>query len=125
MILGQIAIDTERGTIDTHRDSYKFDMVSVVSVRRPFFFSGGALAVGLAAFAWAFSDLLYPHELTGIASASMVLAVAGVQIAQLKLLSRDLRGSELSDAVWGQYGQLNAIRRKIAWAITSSRKESS
>jgi hypothetical protein len=71
------------------------------------------IALGLAAFTLAFADLLYASEMIGFAIAIALIVIAGAQIGQLKLLSRDLRGSDLSDAVWGQYRHLHAIRREI------------
>jgi hypothetical protein len=46
-----------------------------------------------------------------------VVIVAGLWVGQLKLLSRDLRGSELADVIWGSYGHLNRTRMKIVRAM--------
>lgn len=125
MILGRISIDTERRTLDTHRDSYLLDMLTVVSVRRPFVLAAAAFATGLGAFAVAFADLLFPHEIAAIIGGCLGMLIAGWQVGQLKLLSRDLRGSELSDAIWGRYARLNAARRQITKAMTMRTKEQS
>lgn len=121
MILGQIHVDTTRGTIDTHRDSYLLSTLTVVSVRRPFFFGGVLFGVGLGGFTAAFADLLYPQEIATLTLAAAAAVIGGWQIGQLKLLSRDLKGSELSDAIWGRYAQLNSVRRKVAAAVAAHR----
>ena len=119
MILGSINI-TKRA-VSTHRDSYLLENLSVVSVRRPFLASAAIIGGGLACFAAGFADLLYAHELALLAGVLIMAALLGSQVGQLKLLSRDLRGSELSGAIWGQYAQLNQIRMQIIAAI--SRKD--
>ena len=119
MILGSINI-TKRA-VSTHRDSYLLENLSVVSVRRPFLPSAAIIGGGLAGFALAFADLLYAHELALLAGLLVTAALLGSQVGQLKLLSRDLRGSELSGAIWGQYARLNQIRMEIIAAL--SRKE--
>ena len=40
-----------------------------------------------------------------------------MSIGQLRLVSRDLRGSPMADAVYGTYPDLNRRRREIADAI--------
>lgn len=119
MILGYVVVDSQRRTLDTHRDSYLLDTLTVVSVRRPFLVGGSLFSVGLVAFSAAFCDLLYLHEVAAVVTSATVLAVAGWEVGQLKLLSRDLRGSELSDAIWGRYGRLNSVRRQITKAMTT------
>ena len=119
MIIGRIVIDHNGGAVHTHRDSYLLDNLSVVSVRRPLLPAGAMLGIGLAGFAISFGDLLYLHELLVIAGAAGLALAFGIQAGQLKLLSRDLRGSELAGVVWGQYRHLNHIRRDIAVALRS------
>lgn len=118
MIIGSVNI--ENGAVVTHRDSYLLKSLSVVSVRRPFL--GGAVLLGASfgGFAIAFGDLLFPGEIAGILGLSVFALIAGVQVGQLKLLSRDLRGSELADAIWGQYSNLNHIRSKIVHSLNAS-----
>lgn len=116
MILGSINI-TKRA-VSTHRDSYLLENLSVVSVRRPFLPSTAIIGGGLASFGVAFADLLYVHEMGLLAGLLAVALIFGFQAGQLKLLSRDLRGSELSGAIWGQYDRLNQIRMQIVAAIS-------
>ncbi|WP_299961517.1 hypothetical protein [uncultured Roseobacter sp.] len=115
MIFGKIDITPK--AVETHRDSYKIDQLSVVGVRRAFLPFGAMMAVGGSAFGWQFFDLLYPNERIGLAIFVSVAALVGFCLGHLQLLSRDLRGSELRGAVWGTYGHLNRIRRQIMNAM--------
>lgn len=119
MILGHIRVTAS--SVDTHQDSYLLDQLTVVSVRRPALAGALLLAGGLGTFTFGFSDLLYPVELMILAALSPVLLIAGLQLGQLKLLSRDLRGSELSGAVFGSYAHLNRLRRQIVDAAQASK----
>ncbi|WP_143534700.1 hypothetical protein [Notoacmeibacter marinus] len=105
----------------THRDSYRLSDISVVSVRRPFMAPAFMIGGGLSGFGHMFADLLYPGELLGLVIGGLSLVAAGSMAGQLKLLSRDLRGSELIDALWGSYSHLNRIRSQIVAAIRLSR----
>lgn len=116
MILGSINIS--KRAVSTHRDSYLLENLSVVSVRRPLLPSAAIIGGGLAGFSVAFADLLHTHELALLVGLLAVALIVGFQAGQLKLLSRDLRGSELSGAIWGQYGRLNQIRMQIVAAIS-------
>lgn len=117
MIVGSITVDD--GSVSTHRDSYLLGNISVVGVRRPFLGMAILYMAGLGGFWISFSDLLYAHEQATILLAASLIGFAGWNVGQLKLLSKDLRGSELSDAVWGSYGHLNRVRRQIAEAMRS------
>jgi hypothetical protein len=121
MIFGSLHIDRE--AVHTHRDSYVLDALTVFSVRRPFLPMGGMIAVGLMCFGLAFFDLLFAHELLIIAGVSAASLWIGWTVGQLQLLSRDLKGSELSGAIYGTYHHLNAARREIASAKRSRRAE--
>ncbi|MCF6317109.1 MAG: hypothetical protein L3J30_12690 [Marinosulfonomonas sp.] len=121
MIIGSVEIDTS--SVNTHRDSYLLPSISVVSVRRPFLAGAVMCAVGFGGFSFAFGDLLYPGEIKAIIGGIAVALFAGVWLGQLKLLSRDLRNSELSGAIWGSYGHLNRIRREIITAMRSATPE--
>lgn len=121
MILGSVAIDTEQGAIHTHRDTYLLGNLTVVSVRRPLLPFAAMAAVGQTGFAAAFVDLLYLYEGITVIGLAVVMLTLGWQAGQLKLLSRDLRGSELSGVIWGRASHLNAIRKGIALAVAGAR----
>lgn len=122
MIFGSLSIDD--GAVQTHRDSYLLKHLTVVSVRRPLLGAALLLALGGGSFALAFADLLHAHEIKSIALGCGAMLIAGFWLGQLKLLSRDLRGSELSGAVWGSYGRLNLERRRITNAMRATDGES-
>ena len=122
MIAGLIDIDLDDRVIHTHRDSYLIDTLSVVSVRRPLLPAGLLMGAGLAGFGLAFGDLLYPGEIAAAIVTGVAALTAGIQVGQLRLLSRDLRGSELSGVIWGRYRDLNAKRLDIARAIRGKAK---
>ena len=115
MVFGYV--DVDNASIETHRDTYLLHNVSVVSVRRPFLAGALICSAGFGGFGVAFSDLLYPVEIGFIIGGIIASVFAGIWLGQLKLLSRDLRNSELSDAIWGSYGHLNRIRREIITAM--------
>jgi len=110
--------------VNTHRDSYALPHLTVISVRRPFLSGSVIFAAGFAAFGFSFGDLLYEHEIKIIVGGCLVALTVGLSIGQLKLLSRDLRGSELAGMIWGTYGHLNRIRHKIARAVRANVLES-
>lgn len=115
MIIGFVKVN--KNAVVTHRDSYILANLSVVSVRRPFL--AGAMLLGgtFLGFGMAFGDLLYTHEIATISAVSIAAILAGSQVGQLSLLSRDLRGSELSGAVWGKYSSLQTVRSDIVTAL--------
>ncbi|MCB1471023.1 MAG: hypothetical protein KDK08_28545 [Rhizobiaceae bacterium] len=115
VIIGNITVNDS--AVVTHRDSYLLDTLSVVSVRRPFFAPGVASGLVFGGFAVMFADLLYAGEIIGSLGAAIAVPMIATQIGQLKLLSRDLRGSELSGVVWGRYAALNQVRREIVDAL--------
>ena len=119
MIFGSISVD--RDGVTTHKDSYVLDHLTVVSVRRPLLGPGLMIGGGFLAFCNAFGDLLYAEEILIFLGAGAVALFAGLWLGQLKLLSRDLRGSELSGAIWGSYRRLNRERRKIVMALRDRR----
>jgi len=118
MIIGFVEI--ENASVTTHRDSYLLPSITVVSVRRPFLAGSLMYAVGFGGFGIAFADILYPREIQFIIGGIVASLFAGVWLGQLKLLSRDLRNSELSDAIFGSYSHLNRIRREIITAMRST-----
>ncbi len=111
MIIGFVRI--ENGAVNTHRDSYILENLSVVSVRRPFLIATSLFAGGALAFAVGFYDLLYLIELMVLLSIAALLLIAGQVIGQLKLISRETKGTELAGAVWGNTKSLQDIRRAI------------
>lgn len=115
MIFGKIDI-TPRA-VETHRDSYRLEHLTVASARRGFLPFGMMITIGGSAFGWQFFDLLYPGERIGLGVCVVLSALVGIFLGQLQLLSRDLRGSELRGAVFGTYGHLNRVRREIMAAM--------
>ncbi len=121
MIFGSVSVN--ENAVVTHRDSYLLKSLSVVSVRRVFLAPGLLFGAGFTGFGIAFSDLLYPSEIITIFSAVIAAIITGAQVGQLKLLSRDLRGSELSGVIWGRYSALNKIRTEIIQKLSSTQGE--
>lgn len=111
VIFGTVKV--EGSSVRTHRDSYLLASLSVVSTRRPFL--GASLLVGVFAlgFTISFWDLLYPTEIATTAALPLVGIFLASQIGLLSLLSRDLRGSELSGVIWGHYHELTKVRLEI------------
>ncbi len=115
MILGHVTVTD--GAVNTHRDSYLLQNLTVVSVRRPFFAGALLFSAGALAFAAAFSDLLYLFEITCLVGFAVLSLLAGHTIAQLKLISRETKGTELAGAVWGQYRSLQNVRSEIVASL--------
>ena len=118
-MIGFCEVDTERECVTTHRDSYLLHNLTVVSVRKPFLPAGMLFGAGFAGFTYAFSDLLYPAEIATTLGLSALALTVSWQIGQLKLLSRDLRGSELSGVIWGRFASLNRRRQEIVHAVAA------
>ena len=118
MIFGDFHLSNN--AIHTHNDSYVLSNITTVSARRPFLGASFMLAFLLALFCWAFFDLFYASELLVIASIIGAVLFGGFSLGQFQLLSRDLKGSELSTAIWGSYQHLNNIRREVADAINGN-----
>lgn len=118
MIFGRLSVD-ERA-VSTHRDSYLLSELTVVSVRKPFLPPAMLLAGGSIGFAAAFGDLLYVSEIAFFIGGAAGMVLIGAQLAQLSLLSRDLRGSELTSAVWGLRSSLEAKRHEIVGTLRST-----
>lgn len=114
-------INIEDGAVHTRNDSYLLGNLTVVSARRTLLGSGLLIAGTLGGFAFAFSDILWPHELIGIWLVSAISLVGGFVIGRLRFHSRDLNGSELSGVIWGTYGHLNCVRREIVAAMRASK----
>lgn len=122
MILGFVRV--EDNAVVTHRDSYLLDTLTVVSVRRPFLMPGAVFGVAFFGFTAMWIDLLFPMEIVVTLAMSIAAPMIAAQIGQLKLLSRDLRGSELSGVVWGRYLELNRVRANVVRAMGSRRRDS-
>jgi len=120
MIFGSIKV--EGGAVVTHRDTYDLDSITVASVRRPQQATAIIIGGGLTGFALMFSDLLYVSEIAFLGGVGTVAIASGFWLGQLKLLSRDLRGSELVEAIWGSYKDLNKIRRDLARHLKSANR---
>ncbi len=114
MHLGHLYI--HNGAVITHRDSFMLDSISVVSVRRPYLGGAWLLSLSLFGFGIAFFDLLYGSEVFVLTAIGCALLLVGSYIGQLSLLSRDLKGTELSSAIWGTPWSLDLMRRKIVKA---------
>jgi len=121
MIIGTINV-TEDALI-THRDSYLLNSLTVISVRRPILIPLAMMALSGAAFGIAFSDLLFPIEIVGIGIFVSVASLIGLQVGQLKLVSRDLKNTELSSAIWGRYHALQNHRHKIVDGMRRFKRE--
>ena len=115
MIFGFVSVNGH--AVKTHRDSYLIKNLSVVSVRRPLLAPAFLFGLGFGGFGWSFSDLLEAGEIATIIGVSTAGILAGVWLGQLKLLSRDLRGSELSGVIWGGYARLNKTRSEIVTTL--------
>jgi len=121
MIIGTINV-TEDAVI-THRDSYLLNSLTVISVRRPVLVPLAMVALSGAAFGLAFSDLLFPMEIIGIGIFVSVASLIGLQVGQLKLVSRDLKNTELSSAIWGRYHALQNHRHEIVDGVRRFKHE--
>ena len=119
MIIGSVSV--KNGAITTHRDSYLLSNLSVVSVRKPFLAGSIMLSGAFGGFGFAFGNLLLAEEILSIVGFSTVAIFLGSQVGQLSLLSRDLKGSELSSAVWGRHSSLQDIRKDIVSALHHAR----
>ncbi len=123
MIFGYVRV--EGGAVNTHRDSYLLSSLTVVSTRRPFLGAAVLLGASFCAYAFSFLDLLYPSEIAAILGVSLAFVLAASQVGQLSLLSRDLRGSELSGVIWGHYAVLSKVRSDIVKKLDRASLEAS
>lgn len=123
MIFGSVNVTPH--AVETHRDSYRLEDLSVISTRRPLLGAASLFALGFGGFTAAFADLLFDHEITAIIGTCAAVLLVAVWLGQLKLLSRDLRGSELSGVIWGSYRHLNRLRRDIGEALRDNERGAS
>ena len=115
MILGKLHLGET--SLHTHRDSYVLETISAISTRRPFLSAGAMITVLTTGFGWSFADILTTGELLALSLVSLSSLAGGVGIGQLHLVSRDLRGSPIGDAVYGTYRHLNHERLSITEAV--------
>ncbi|MBG6166770.1 hypothetical protein IWQ54_006469 [Labrenzia sp. EL_195] len=122
MILGTLKINETHGELETHNDNYMLDSVTAVSIRRPALAIGVVTFAGIGGFAAVFTEYLYPVEIAVAGGFACFALLLGSQVGQLKLLSRDLRHTDLSGVIWGRYASLRAKRREIVRAIAAAKK---
>lgn len=120
MVFGKLHLTAD--TLTTHNDSYVLSGLSAVSTRRPFLSSAIAMAALLILLGLGTIDILYAGEMLLIAASAGLFLGLGLTIGQLRLVSRDLRGSPIADAVYGTYGHLTRERLKIAVAVQASNR---
>ncbi len=121
MIFGKLRLGAN--ALHTHNDSYVLESISAVSTRRPFL-SAGVMVSGLTAmFGVSFIDILTIGEVISLILISGLSLTGGLTIGQLRLISRDLRGSPISEAIFDSYGHLNRLRPQIAEAVEQAKAE--
>ena len=76
MIFGSVSINGH--AVNTHRDSYLIENLSVVSVRRPPLAPACLFGLGLGGFGWSLSDLLHASEIATIIGVSTAGILAGI-----------------------------------------------
>lgn len=121
-ILGSVEVKDD--AVVTHRDSYLLQNLSVVSVRRPFLAPALVIGCAFTVFGLGFVDLLYAGEVITLCIAVPVILLLGFRAGQLQLLSRDLKNTELSGAVWGDHSALQSIRYEIVEALHAAKLNS-
>ncbi|AXX97824.1 hypothetical protein [Profundibacter amoris] len=116
----------KNNTLVTHRSSYLLDSITAADVQRPLLSISLVPVIGSCAFCFAFRGILFPDEIAIIIGSATALLIGAARIGQLKLVSRDLRGSELSGAVWGSTKHLKSIHAEITrvWESKEARHES-
>lgn len=109
-------IDTARiqgNSLATHRSSFLLDRITAADVQRPLLSISAIPATGACAFCVAFADILYTGEIVAVVCVVAIALMAGASVGQLKLVSSDLRGSDVSGAIWGSYRHLQDIHSQI------------
>lgn len=119
MIIGTLRIGTN--SLHTHRDSYVLSAITAVSTRRPWLGAGLTVAALCGGFGLAFHDILTSSELLTLGAVGAFSLGIGLTFGQLRLISRDLRGSELSDAIYGTHAHLSALRLEIVHAVENAK----
>lgn len=103
----------EGRTLTTHRSRFLLDRITASDVQRPLLSIAIVPSIGAFAFTVGFGDILYAGEIATILGGTMAWVLLSAGIGQLKLVSSDLRGSEVFGAVWGSYRHLKSIHRDI------------
>lgn len=123
MIIG--TCEVENGELITHRKNYALGPLSEYGVKPAFRAPALLIGGGLATFAISFADILYLKELAFLIITALVITLVGWSLGQLQLLSRDLKNTEESVAVWGTMGDLQKVRRQISEEVKKSVETSS
>ena len=108
--------DTARikgNTLLTHRSSFLLERITAADIQRPLLSISIIPAMGGCTFCLAFMDILYAGEIVTIIGGIVATLICTASVGQLKLVSGDLRGSEVSGAVWGRYRHLKSIHQDI------------
>lgn len=121
MILGKLILNAT--TLETTNDTYVLESVSTISTRRPFLASGILICSLAGSLACSFQDILTLAELSGLLSVAGVSLGVGLTLGRLQLVSRDLKGLPLADAVYGTHRDLNQRRPSILAAIERAKRE--
>ena len=119
MIIGKIKLGET--SLHTSNDSYVLQSITAVSTRRPFLSSGLMIGGLTGSFAYGFRDILFPGELIALGAVSFLSVFLGIMIGRLLLVSRDLAGSPIAEAVHGTYRHLNRLRPQIADAVEKAK----
>lgn len=120
MVFGTLELSST--SLTTHNDVYVLDGIRLVSTRRPLLSSCMTFAGLLAIFGLGTFDLLFTGELLLLLCLITSSVALGLNLGQLRLVSRDLRGSPMADAVYGTYGHLKHERLRIADAMRRARQ---
>ena len=119
MIFGKLII--KDAVLHTHRDSFILEGIKKVSIHRPFLSTGVVIASLSGVFSLGFGDILYPGEFLVLCTIACLGMGVGLNLAQLRLISRDLGVSEAPDAVYGTYAHLKRERLKISSAVAQAK----
>lgn len=111
--------------LETSNDFYQLSAIRVVSVRRPFLTAGLMIGGLLSSFAASFWDLLYDGERWLLLALIAASRLGGWTTGQLRLVSRELVGSPLAEAIYGTYRHLRRESGRIAKAAEAARNSES
>jgi len=117
MLLG--TIDVRGGYLHSHKASFSLLHEIHFVVRQPFIAPGVAIASFLTSFTLVFGDLMHLFELGVFVCLATLMVAAGLLVARLELINKELHRAETSTLVWGTYWHLNRIRRDLANSASS------